>query len=129
MSDTYENYGDANFFQGGLFIKNCWDDTYDVITCDFINDADGDKCYLVQDGSVDISDDWIDVDAVLDCAGVDEAEGAEFVAEAVRYYGLIQFGSTREYRMSPEEVIEFMNDYSAEYEFDTNTWGEGPLDW
>lgn len=121
----YENYGDANFFEGGCFIMDTGDGDYEVITCDFVNDADDDT-YLFCTGIVCPEDSWIDLDAVRSFCGDNAAEGAELVREIVAYYGLEQVGAECQ-MLSSAEVIEQMNGYASEYEFECDTWSDGPL--
>lgn len=121
----YENYGDANFFEGGCFIMDAGDGDYEVITCDFVNDADEDT-YLFCAGIICPEDSWIDVDAVRACCGNENAEGAELVREIVSCYGLEQANGDCK-MLSSAEVIEQMNGYAAEYDFDSDTWSAGPL--
>lgn len=122
---VYENYGDMNFFEGGCFIMDCGDGDYEYITCDFVNDSDGDT-YLFGTGMIDPSDSWIDVDAVNACCGDGNTEGAFLVRNILSYYGVANCNGDEEL-LSSAEVQERMNGYASEYEFETDTWSAGPL--
>lgn len=120
----YENYGDANFFEGGCFIMDTGDGDYEVITCDFVNDA-GEDQYLFCVGIICPADSWIDIAAVKSACG-DTRDDMSLVRDIVAYYGMEQTGAECQI-LSSAEVIEQMNGYAEEYEFEENTWSEGPL--
>lgn len=122
---AYENYGDVNFFENGLMIMDIGDDQYEILTCDFVNDADGDT-YLFSHGLVDLSDSWLKLDEVREYAG-EEHEGAELVADIVRYWGPIEFNGGYEETLSSAEVMEAMEGFAEEYDFDEFPWRNGPL--
>lgn len=121
---VYENYGDANFFEGGMFIMDEGDGDYSVITCDYMNEGEE---YLWQVGMICPTDDWIDLEAVKDMAGRDSNDDPFLlVADIVHYYGLEQAGGDFEV-LNVAGVQERMNGYAKEYEFETDNWSAGPL--
>lgn len=121
----YENWGDANFFEGGLFIMDCGDGGYEYIRCDFANDA-GDDTYLFATGMIDPTDSYIDIDAARSSCGNGDEEGAALVRCILDYYGSANCGGTDEL-LSSAEVQARMRDYAEEYDFETDTWSQGPL--
>lgn len=122
----YENYGDMNFFEGGLFLMDAGDGDYEFIQCDFVNDTDGDT-YLFTTGIVNANDSWVDLNAVRSSVEVHNDDGAELARAVLAYYGPENCGGHEGELLSSAEVQERMNGYTEEYEFDTDTWSAGPL--
>ena len=125
-TNIYMNYGDRNFFEGGLYIMDCGDGDYEFIKCDFANDSDGDT-YLFSEGMIDPTDSWIDIDAVSNMAGAGELERAELARAIIDYYGPENCSGHYGEMLSSAEVQERMNGYAQEYEFEDDSWSAGPL--
>ena len=112
----YKNYGDKNFFEGGRYATNTWDDSYDIILCDYVSDMDK---YRLVFGTIDINDSWIDENAIKNFAGVSRSDLPEQYALAcAEYYDIENFG-TPEY-LTRNDVINRMNGINTQ--FDEITW-------
>lgn len=119
---SWVNVGDVNFLDGGFIIYDNGDGTYDFVRCNYVYDTPDDKyVYLIEDGTVDINDSWIDVDAVesyADCKK--DTDPMWFARACVDYYGGENFGAVSvprglddysDYLYSEEGVEDYMKDY------------------
>ena len=78
----FENYGDVNFFDGGVLVEKEGNE-YHVIKCNL--DCDTEK-YLLTDDVIDINDAWIDKNEVeFFCDKTDD--DALFASNIISYYG------------------------------------------
>lgn len=127
--EAYKNYGDMNFFEGGLMIArdNEMDgEQYSILTCEYVNDADG--AYLFSSGVIDLDDSWLDWDSIKAVAGgLEDGDNFDLVAEAYRYYGPSEFCGGTDEILTAEEVQDRMEGYAEEYEFESFPWRDGPL--
>lgn len=92
---VYESYGDSNFLDGGLLLAkdSSFPGCFYFYKCDFVNDVDSPKHYLLTNGYIDINDSWIDVDEVESFADCSKETDPEWFAEALlQYYGAENFG-------------------------------------
>jgi len=121
-AQNWENIGDVNFLDGGFIISDNGDGTYDFVRCNYVYDTPDDEyVYLIEDGTVDINDSWIDVDAVesyADCKK--DTDPMWFARACVDYYGGENFGAVgvprglddySDYLYTAEGVEEYMKGY------------------
>lgn len=99
----YKNYGDANFFEYGRLVEKTKDtNCFNILVCDYVYDCtDSERCFRFDVCYVDISDSWIDIDAVesyADCSK--ESEPELFALACIEYYGVENFGGTAYYNES-----------------------------
>lgn len=101
----FENYGDVNFFDGGVLIEK-EDNGYHVIKCNL--DCDTEK-YFLTDDVIDINDTWIDKNEVESfCDKTDD--DALFASDVVSYYGTQNSYYMNE-EMTKAEVVNYMQDF------------------
>ncbi len=90
----YVNYGDKDFFERGILVNSEHSDTeFDILVC---NPYDGEEdLYQFGECSVDITDDWIDKQAVMDFLGMDSNSfnPVEYALGCIDYYGIENFGA------------------------------------
>ena len=97
----YRNYGDRNFFERGVLVDSDHSDTiFDILICRPYGDED--DLYQFGHCSVDITDEWIDRNAVASYLGMDiknsdvlslKLDGAiQFAIGCIDYYGPENFG-------------------------------------
>ena len=91
----YRNYGDVNFFEHGLLVAH--DETKDkngfyILHCEPLDYEDE---YYFGDVYVDITDSWIDKEAVMDFADITSLETEEdeiqYAIACYDYYGAMEF--------------------------------------
>lgn len=98
----YESVADVNFFEYGFLVAKDSGNTYDFLMCEPFPDED--DLFLFGRGTVDLDDDWIDLDKVTKYAGITKESDPSLVVEAcVSYYGPEQFGEA--YEMTRLEVL------------------------
>jgi hypothetical protein len=89
----YINYGDVNFLEyGGCLIEERTDTEYNVI---YLRPYDEDDLYQCAELTVDITDKWIDKDAVMKFGGMTEENfnPIHFAIDCIDYYGPEEFGA------------------------------------
>ena len=87
----YHNFGDKDFFEYGMLVDDEHSDTvFDILFCFPYSDAE--DLYQFGHCSVDISDDWINKDAVKSYAGCKEDDPVQFAIACLEYYGAENFG-------------------------------------
>ena len=126
----YNNYGDVNFFENGILLKEEEENVYNIIYCQPDNDEENN--YLFSDTNVDITGSWIDKNDVCKYAGLRsysidyiEEEKALFAIACISYYGAENFGRTSWKKKN--EIIDYMVDYEEEiedYSFFNNNFSE-----
>lgn len=93
----YTNYGDADFWEGGIFAANDQDcnTAYYIVRCEPYPDDNEGTCFLFGRLYVDISDSWIDRQAVMDYIGMteDTFDPAGFAIGCTDYYPWENFGA------------------------------------
>lgn len=91
----YRNYGDVNFLDyGGCLIDTEHSDTeFDVIYLQPYDDEEG--IYQCAELTVDITDSWIDREAVMKFGGMaeDDFNPIHFAEDCIDYYGPENFGA------------------------------------
>ena len=89
----YKNYGDKNFFEYGLLVDDEHSDTeFDILICRPYSDEE--DLYQFAQVHVDITDTWIDKNAVLSYAGLaDESDAIAYAIACLEYYGPENFGA------------------------------------
>lgn len=91
----YINYGDKNFFERGRLVDSEHSDSVlDILVCDPYDDEE--DLYQFGECSVDITDDWIDKQAVMDFLGMDSDSfnPIEYALGCIDFYGMENFGAT-----------------------------------
>lgn len=112
MTNKFVNYGDVSPIEyGGLFIMKDTEDFpngYNVVKLISMGWECNEEGWIIQDGYVELNDDWIEWDKVKDYIGLydEEPDPIALVIGAWEYYGCYQFQG-EEYRVATEvEVIE-----------------------
>lgn len=109
----YINYGDVNFFEYGCLVDAEHSDTeIKVLYCRPYDDAE--DLYLFADCEVDITDGWIDEDAVMDYLGMTEKnfDSIQFAIGCIEYYGVENFSdSYYGYNFTRKEIEELLKHY------------------
>ena len=110
--EKFENYGDVSLTEGARFVKKVGDTEYQIVSTDFIEDCEDDKCYIVTDCLVDISDSWIDKEDVMSYAGMVAIDVRDdpirYALSCLSYYGWCNFGeylTTYEGRLLTEDEM------------------------
>lgn len=107
------NYGDINFFEYGVLIDDEHNENeYRVLYCMPFDDAD--NLYLFAECDVDITDTWIDKNAVMSYAGMtDETfDPALYAIDCISYYGVENFSSPYDgYTFTRAEICEKLKHY------------------
>lgn len=123
MSEMYKSYGDVNFFDGGILVKEIGENEYDVITC--YGNPDEENSYLFTTEQVNITDDWIDKHDVCSYCGLrdysidyTDEEKIQLAIGIVQYYG--NHCGTPQRFLSKNEIIDeidrcFINEIEWEY--------------
>lgn len=100
------NYGDANPFEGGRYVRLGRYGEYDIVTVNLDPDS---GLYILSTATVDLDDsDQIDFDAVNDFCGGDTDDDMEKVCNVVDYYGCTALGGT-EIELDKLSVIQFFD--------------------
>lgn len=109
----YINYGDVNFFENGCLVDSEHSDTeFKVLYCRPYDDAE--DLYLFADCTVDITDSWIDKNAIMGYLGMTEKtfDSIQFAIGCIDYYGVEEFSSPYEgYQFTREEIEEQLKYY------------------
>lgn len=90
----YINYGDKNFFERGRLVDSEHSDSVlDILVCDPYDDEE--DLYKFGECSVDITDSWIDKQAVMDFLGMDSDSfnPIEYALGCIDFYGIENFGA------------------------------------
>lgn len=112
----FENYGDKNFFEYGVLIDaDHSENEYRVLYCMpfYETDDNGNDLYYFADCNVDITDSWIDKNAVESYADVNAENAPELYAVAcIEYYGVENFSSPYDgYTFTRAEICEKLKNY------------------
>lgn len=117
----YKNYGDVNFFEYGRLLEKAEDiNCFNILVCNYVYDCtDIERCFQFDTCYVDISDNWIDIDAVESYSGCSKENEPELFALAcIDYYGVENFGGTVYYDESQfytkNEIKERLKSYDIE---------------
>ena len=89
----YKNYGDKDFFQYGRLVEKESETEYRIIVCDPYSDQE--DCFQFAETLVDITDSWIDRQAVMNYGGMteDNFDAIRFAIDCIEYYGAHEFGA------------------------------------
>lgn len=95
----YVNCGDVDFWESGIYAAkdpDC-DTAYYIIRCEPYPDDDGNEYFRFGDLYVDVSDSWIDREAVMDYIGMTEEsfDPVEFAIGCTDYYAWENFGAEK----------------------------------
>lgn len=109
----YVNYGDKDFFDYGVLVDTEHSDTeFPILYC--MPYPDEEDLFQFGDCRVDITDSWIEKQAVMNHIGMKEAEfnPALFAIGCISYYGAVNFGA-QSYaydwsRMKRQEIEEIL---------------------
>lgn len=127
----WENVGDVNFLDGGFIIKDLGNGEYDFVACNVVYDVDSDHHYLIEEGTIDINDSWIDVEEIeryADCKK--DEEPVWFARACVDYYGAENFGANVP-RRGLEDYDDFLytaegvEDYMKDYDLPSEIYFDG----
>ena len=117
----FKNYGDVNFFEYGRLVEKTEDtNCFNVLVCNYVCDCtDPERCFQFDNCYVDISDSWIDVDAVESYADCNKENEPELFAVAcIDYYGRENFDGTMYYNenqlYTESEIREQLKNYEIE---------------
>ena len=113
----YKNYGDVNFFEYGRLVEKAEDiNCFSVLVCNYVYiRKDSERCFQFDNCYVDISDSWIDVDAVESYAECSkESEPELFAIACIDYYGVRNFGGTAYYVFTKSELKEKIKSYEVD---------------
>lgn len=130
-SGKWENLGDVNFLDGGFVLKDLGDGEYDFVACNVVWDVDSDHHYLLEEGTIDINDSWIDVDEIERFADCKKDEDPMWFARAcVDYYGAENFGAyvPRRGLEDYDDVLytaEGVEDYMKDYDLPSEIYFDG----
>lgn len=112
----YINYGDVNFFELGCLVDAEHSDTeIKILYCrPYDDEEDKEDKFLFADCEVDITDSWIDKNAVMDYLGMTEKtfDAIQFAIGCINYYGVENFLSPYDgYRFTEEEIKDRLKHY------------------
>lgn len=130
-SGKWENLGDVNFLDGGFVLKDLGNGEYDFVACNVVWDVDSDHHYLLEEGTIDINDSWIDVDEIERFADCKKDEDPMWFARAcVDYYGAENFGAyvPRRGLEDYDDVLytaEGVEDYMKDYDLPSEIYFDG----
>ena len=117
----YENYGDVNFFEHGILVDSEHTDTeYNMLRCEPYSDAE--DLYQFAHLCVDVSDSWLDRDAVMSYAGMEEFDPLQFAIACTDYYPWDNFGASyymvfRDWqRMNKKDILLELSIYPISFE-------------
>jgi len=117
---TWENFGDVDPLEGGVYVQQDGDTTYRVIKVEYWYDTEDDKPYRIADCYIDMDDiegSWIEKDRVMSFIGMTEKDFDPiwFMLGAIDYYGPMNFGDDRfNTFLSEEEVLTQLKAYGIE---------------
>jgi len=113
----YINFGDVNYMDyEGLWIKQDEADSncYYFVKINNLTDSCGEYGYLLEEGSVNLTDDWIKWDEVYSSYDIDNtAENEEKVICLIGYYSVLEFGTSQKVD-TKLEALEFLESYGIE---------------
>lgn len=111
----FVNYGDYNFFEYGMLVDSGhFDTTFSILYCRPYDDEE--DVYQFAECVVDITDSWIDKQAVLSFIGQPNVEDdpIQYAIGCLEYYGAENFGAgsglpTHDWRqMSKADICEIL---------------------
>lgn len=102
----YKNYGDVNFFEYGIYVKELGNNEFSILKCM----PSDDEMYGFGELVVSIDDGWIDKDAVMSYAGMENFDSIMFAIACTDYYAWENFGSFK--RLTKKEVEENLKKYN-----------------
>lgn len=108
----YKNYGDVNFFEYGFLVDEDHSETgYPILYCRPYDDED--DLYFFADCFVDVTEDWIDQEAVSKFSCIDPYDDSIIFANAcIEYYGAENFSSPYDgFAFSKNEIKEKLKHY------------------
>lgn len=122
MENKFESYGDVNFFDGGILIREVSENRYEIITC-YVN-SDEEDSYLLTYGEVDITDDFIDKHDVCSYSSLRDVsidytdeEKKLFAIAVVDYYGSSCSEIVQSF-LSKNEIIDKIDSYINDIEWE-----------
>jgi len=113
----FKNYGDINFFEYGVLIDDEHNENeYRVLYCRPFCETDdnGNDLYYFADCTVNITDSWIDKNAVMNYAGMtpETFDPVLFAVNCISYYGAENFASPYDgYTFTRAEICEKLKYY------------------
>jgi hypothetical protein len=115
---NWENYGDVNPIEhGGIWIKPdvpTFPGCFYLVKNIPLDDTYG---WFVQDGYIDLNDDWIEWDSVFSYAGIDWTAPAEIRAiAAFDYYGPLEFSGESKLVYNDKDLQAELEEWEIEVE-------------
>ena len=115
----YLNYGDKDFFEYGVLVDDGHSDSeYDLLRC--MPYSDEENLYMFAPLHVDLNDGWMEIEDVLDYAGMEDFDPLQYAISCTDYYSWENFLSYYPpydwQRMTREEIIEELRDYDISFE-------------
>lgn len=102
----YINYGDVDFFEYGVLVDAEHEENeIDILYC--MPYSDKENLFQFADCKVDITDTWINKEAVMNFIGMnkDDFDSIQFAIGCINYYGVECFSSSYEgYNFTREEI-------------------------
>ena len=117
----YQNYGDVNFFEYGVLIDDTHTDSeFDMLRC--MPYSDEEDLFMFAPLHVDLNDGWMEIEEVMDYAGIEEFDPVEYAIACTDYYSWDNFISMGYYlpydwqRMTRKEIIEELKSYDISFD-------------
>ncbi|AIF72143.1 hypothetical protein LD11_gp267 [Bacillus phage Riley] len=109
---SWENYGDVNALEhGGVFIKKDMDypgdKCYYIVKLINMTSACGEDGFTIEEGYVDLKDDWIDWEAVESTCDIADSDEIK-VVDVFGYYGVNEFNGESTIYDNESEVLEHL---------------------
>jgi uncharacterized protein YuzB (UPF0349 family) len=112
----YINFGDENpLSYYGIWLRKDSDNEkcFDIVKVDNLEWCSGstENRYRLEEGSIDITDDWINWSEVYNCYDLnDESSDEEKAISAVQNYTILEFGSTKDVKTT-REALKFLEEH------------------
>ena len=117
----YQNYGDVNFFEYGVLIDDTHTDSeFDMLRC--MPYSDEEDLFMFAPLHIDLNDGWMEIEEVMDYAGIEEFDPVEYAIACTDYYSWDNFISMGYYlpydwqRMTRKEIIEELKGYNISFD-------------
>lgn len=123
----YKNYGDVDFFERGVLIDdNHTDSEFDMLRCEPYTDEE--DLFMFAPLHVDVNDGWIEIEDVLDYAGIINFDPVEYAIACTDYYSWdnfmsIDYGATYDWqRMTKHQIQDTL--FHSDYDIDPEVFDE-----
>lgn len=109
----FVNYGDVNFFELGILVDAEHSDTeFSILYCRPYDDEE--DLYFFAECEVDVTDSWIDKNAVMDYLGMsaENFNAVQYAIGCIEYYGAENFSSPYNgYQFTKKEIEDQLQHY------------------